>query len=258
MDKNLIKVSKDSVENLTLYNVRQKRVWGLIAKDLQQYSNLPIDWDTITLQELKKFIPLDKLNCHYNCIVDLSFSDKAHRRRAVDEIFEMASAVIVQKETDSMYEKFTLFQGVTYEKGASTCCLQMGLNGLRWMLNFSKNFTLFPIESFLKLSTAYSQELFLLLSEFYKTGKLCISIEKFKERMGCPESYDMGNIKQRILIPTLNEFNRIPEVKISFQCHMYSKEEKGSHFGRKKLNMLNFTILTKGEDELFYNKIDEQ
>lgn len=78
----------------------------------------------------------------------------------------------------------------------------------KFILNdLTKNFTRFELNEFVELDSKYAKSLYRLLKQFKNTGKYDVSIENFRNRMDCPESYTNKHIMDKIIKPSLKELN---------------------------------------------------
>lgn len=78
--------------------------------------------------------------------------------------------------------------------------------------NLTKNFTVFELESFSKLNSSYSKNLFRLLKQYKSTGFYISTIDEFRRVMDIPDSYRMRAIDQRVLKPIIEELPAIFEL----------------------------------------------
>lgn len=244
-EKEIIRTSKDSSRDVIVYNVQQKRCWALVVEQLQQYMQYNIDWMHISKEELGKIIPLNE-NCDFECQIDLSNVSQFHRSYAFDQLEKMLY-IIVRPEVQEGKFSFMMFNSIRLNGNKVTATLPM--LSLRWILDFGQKrmFVAFHKPSFLRLTTNYSMDMFLFLSENYNRVKFEIPIDKFKERMGCPKNYDAKSLKKWVLEPAFREFNNKGTV-ISFEYRFFSKDDKPGAPGRKRLNMIHFHLLKRIED----------
>ena len=76
----------------------------------------------------------------------------------------------------------------------------------KFILNdLTKNFTRFELSEFVELDSKYTKSLYRLLKQFKSTGKYETSLENFRNRMDCPESYTNKHVMDKIIKPSLKE-----------------------------------------------------
>lgn len=245
MKQEIVRTSKESAKDVVIYNVPQKKCWAMAAEQLQPFLKFNIDWLKISREDLASMIPLDQ-NYMYRFEIDKHDIANYHRKQALAELLDMAKILISGVDGDGNRYSFFFLSGLVENNGKLYGLITM--QGLRWILDFGKKhlFVAFHKPSFLKLSSAYSMDLFLLLSENYNKGVFDISIEDFRKRLSCPD-YDAQNIKKRILVPAQKEFFEKQTI-LTFQYTFYSKDDKPSSQGRKRLNMIQFGILRRNYD----------
>lgn len=251
MKKELVQASKDASHHVTSsYSLRQKRCWALVVDNLQSYIDMDIDWENIPTEKLKEIVPLrDRTYDYLIPITAYHIDGKASREKVFKELLEATASLIIYKKN----EVFRLISGFVYD--GNTYFASLPLVSLRWILDFGqkqKMFVTFHKPTFMKLSTSYSQNLFLLLSEFYSSGYIKMDIETFKSRMSCPDTYDAQKIRDKILLPSIAEFKRVDSnLGLVFR---FSSNEKKSTKGRKRLDTIEIAVTHKNnEGEFVFN-----
>lgn len=69
------------------------------------------------------------------------------------------------------------------------------------------SFTRFELEELVSLKSSYSKSLYRLLKQFRKSGFYTVKIEKFRELLEVPQSYDMKELTRRVLTPSMKEIS---------------------------------------------------
>lgn len=251
MKQEIVRTSKESARDVSIYNVRQKKCWALAVEQLQPYLSKHVDWETISKEELSKIIPLDK-DYLYRCELPIQEISNGHKVQTLEDILEMGKIKISGVNGDGDQYSIFFMYGVVQDSETGKIYGLLPLQSLRWLLNFGQKqmFVAFHKPSFLRLSSSYSMDLFLLLSENYNRGEFIISLENFKKRMNCPETYDAQAVQHRIIEPALAEYKRKGSA-LSCVCEFFSSEVIRQMPGRRRLNMLKFTVL-KVEDGKYY------
>lgn len=244
----LVRVRKEVAEGASCYTVRQKRCWALVSADLQKFIDENIDW--ISVETVRKTIPLlDNGNYEVEILPQYVVS-KGHSYSGVLETLRKLTEVWIPIKQDSGKEEmFIIFNKYRFEDGKYYA--QMNIDALRVMMTLKKGFfSTFHVESFLKLSTTYSMDLFLYLSQNYnRIGKSwTVSLDELKKRVGCPAGYDFEKIKERILEPAQKEFKK-QKTLISFTYSgAYSEASLNKRTrGRRKIDCVAFEIIQNTE-----------
>ena len=255
MKKELIRTSKDSSQYvMSCYSLREKRCWALIIDKLQQYIDMDIDWETIPTEELRKIIPLTEYSYEYKVPLSLNKIDGSNPSQVILEALKGVTSLIIHK---SKYDMFVFINRISYDEETKQFFAYLPLTSLRWVLDFGrkkKMFVTFHKPTFMKLSTSYAQNIFLLLSEFYSSGYIRMDLDSFKKKMGCPASYDAKDIRDNVLKRSIKEFERVGS-KISF-AYCFSSNNKTNSVGRKKIDTIEIAISYMDENGQFTFNID--
>jgi len=254
--KEIIRASKDSTSGVLInYNVPQKRCWALAVSQLQKYMARHIDWIQADPDEIRQIIPLNK-NCEFEICFQLSEIEQDHPGRSYKEIMNLLNIRLVHFVNEQDFEGSSIFNSIKREKGLVTATLP--IRSLRWILDFGQKrmFVAFHKPSFLRLTTNYSMDMFLFLSENYGRCLFKIKIEDFKKRIGCPEGYDAQAIKRNIFVPSINEF-KTKKTILSFDYAFMTDEDKPNSPGRKRLNVIVIGI-KKLQDDGEYKPVDQE
>ena len=82
-------------------------------------------------------------------------------------------------------------------------------------------YTSFPLKEYQSLKRSYSQDLFIHLKQFKRTGRYMVSQEDLKTLLNIPKAYRQTDIDRRILKPAVAELSHL------FPGLTYVKEKKG-------------------------------
>lgn len=246
-----VRVGKEASEIVfsTLETVRQKRCWALVVNDLQQFIDKDIDWNNF--ENAKKKIKFDEVN-HYKIEIDPSFViSKGHSTASILESLKKLTEVWVHTHDPLTGENSYFILFPCYSEDNGKYYLHLSFLSLRWFIYLKKgNYISFHLNSFLNLSTLYSMNMYLFLSEYYNMDnrEVIISVDDFKNKMGCPEGYEFKKIAEKVLTPSFKEFEKSRSL-LTFICEPFSSKielEKRSK-GRKKIDMLKFTIIKRND-----------
>ena len=95
-------------------------------------------------------------------------------------------------------------------------------------------YTSFPLKEYQSLKRSYSQDLFIHLKQFKRTGRYMVSQEDLKKLLNIPEVYRQTDIDRKVLKPA------VAELKSFFPDLTYVKEKKGKD--RRKVTGYVFTF----------------
>ncbi len=110
-------------------------------------------------------------------------------------------------ETETEVIMFVLFP--TFKINRQEQLLTVSVNeDFKFILNeLVKNFTRFDLREFIGLGSKYAKNLYRLLKQFRTTGRYEVSINDFRNRMDCPESYSNKYVMDLIIKPSLKELD---------------------------------------------------
>ena len=151
-----------------------------------------------TFNELKKKIQYDRETTRNtdNFISKL----RSTNRKILNSICEI--------ETKDYIDQFVLFPTFRISKKTGTLTVRINQD-YAYLLNDFSNFTEFGLANFIKLSSKYVKLLYKELMQFRSTGKLYLTMEDFRKKLDIPNSYSFSKIKDRILVPSIQDFSFI-------------------------------------------------
>ncbi|GAA7619601.1 hypothetical protein HpBhutan199_15190 [Helicobacter pylori] len=122
--------------------------------------------------------------------------------------------------------------------------LNIGYNYLLNNLGMGGQYTSFNLLEFQRVRGKYTKTLYRLLKQYKSTGILSVEWEQFRELLDIPKDYEMRNIDQKVLTPSLKELRKI----YPFEHLSYKKERRNSHDKRKVTHIdFYFEQLPQGE-----------
>ncbi|ADO06260.1 replication initiation protein [Helicobacter pylori] len=157
---------------------------------------------------------------------------------------------ISETETSIIQENYMLFSRCKIElnkPGKDLKYLEVQLNtGYHYLLNNlgMGQYTSFNLLEFQKVRGKYAKTLYRLLKQYKSTGILSVEWDQFRELLDIPKDYEMRNIDQKVLTPSLKELKKI----YPFEHLNYKKERRNSH-DRRKVTHIDFYFeqLPQGE-----------
>ncbi len=121
--------------------------------------------------------------------------------------------------------------------------LNTGYNYLLNNLGMGGQYTSFKLLEFQRVRGKYAKTLYRLLKQYKSTGILSVEWTQFKELLDIPKDYEMRNIDQKVLNPSLKELRKIYPFE-----HLSYKKERKSHDKRKVTHIdFYFEQLPQGE-----------
>ncbi|WP_181326294.1 replication initiation protein [Helicobacter pylori] len=104
-------------------------------------------------------------------------------------------------------------------------------------------YTSFNLLEFQQVRGKYAKTLYRLLKQYKSTGILSVEWSQFRELLDIPKDYEMRNIDQKVLTPSLKELRKIYPFE-----HLSYKKERRSHDKRKVTHIdFYFEQLPQGE-----------
>ncbi len=121
--------------------------------------------------------------------------------------------------------------------------LNTGYNYLLNNLGMGGQYTSFKLLEFQRVRGKYAKTLYRLLKQYKSTGILSVEWTQFRELLDIPKDYEMRNIDQKVLTPSIKELNKIYPFE-----HLSYKKERKSHDKRKVTHIdFYFEQLPEGE-----------
>ena len=162
---------------------------------------------------------------------------------------------ICEIETKDYIDQFVLFPTFRISKKTGTLTVRINQD-YAYLLNDFSNFTEFGLANFIKLSSKYVKLLYKELMQFKSTGKLYLTMEDFRKKLDIPNSYSFSKIKDRILVPSLQDFsfifkkfkivviyNNEDEIEISEN----TEEKRGD---KRKVTNINFYFVLGTKEDI--------
>ncbi|WP_121045501.1 replication initiation protein [Helicobacter pylori] len=152
------------------------------------------------------------------------------------EIYEDHTSYMLFKQFDIRIHKPT--QTIEYLEVQLNDSYQYLLNNLGM-----GQYTSFKLIEFQQVRGKYAKTLYRLLKQYKSTGILSVEWTQFRELLDIPKDYEMRNIDQKVLTPSLKELRKIYPFE-----HLSYKKERRSHDKRKVTHIdFYFEQLPKGE-----------
>ncbi|WP_100974555.1 replication initiation protein [Helicobacter pylori] len=112
-------------------------------------------------------------------------------------------------------------------------------------LGMGGQYTSFNLLEFQRVRGKYAKTLYRLLKQYKSTGILSVEWSQFRELLDIPKDYEMRNIDQKVLTPSLKELRKIYPFE-----HLSYKKERKSHDKRKVTHIdFYFEQLPQGENK---------
>lgn len=162
---------------------------------------------------------------------------------------------ICEIETKDYIDQFVLFPTFRISKKNGTLTVRINQD-YAYLLNDFSNFTEFGLANFIKLSSKYVKLLYRELMQFKSTGKLYLTIEDFRKKLDIPDSYSFSKIKDRILVPSIQDFSFIfKKFKIvviynnedEIEINENTEEKRGD---KRKVTNINFYFVLGTKEDI--------
>ena len=141
------------------------------------------------------------------------------------------------------YERFT--QSAEYVENEATVKFMFSYAIIPYLVELEKRFTTYEIEQVGNLQSRYAMRLYEFLVQFKSTGKLKITLEELRFRLGLLDSEykTMGNFKMRVLDLAVKQINDNTNLKVK-----YTQEKRG-----RIITGFEFTFTEKAKKEKLVN-----
>lgn len=162
---------------------------------------------------------------------------------------------ICEIETKDYIDQFVLFPTFRISKKTGTLTVRINQD-YAYLLNDFSNFTEFGLANFIKLSSKYVKLLYKELMQFKSTGKLYLTMEDFRKKLDIPDSYSFSKIKNRILVPSIQDFSFIfKKFKIvviynnedEVEINENTEEKRGD---KRKVTNINFYFVLGTKEDI--------
>ena len=245
--KKLTSVRKEAAEGSANYNIRQKRCFAIIANAVQKYIPIYDDIDWTNSETVRKNIPLtSKGFFRIEIPPQLIVSGKHSYNGVLETLRKMTEIWITTIDENDTKRHFVLFSHYKEENGRYFA--EMDIISLQFMLNCQKKYTVFHLNSYLKLNSTYTMDLYMYLSANFNRKEWRVDLECFKKKIGIPQNYKWQNIKEQIILPAFEEFQKTKSfLNFAVEPIYVENDEDHGKRGRKPVNALEFKIYTRDE-----------
>ncbi|MFT2747915.1 replication initiation protein [Helicobacter pylori] len=223
--------------NLGKLSEREANLLFAIFQKLKDQGNTLIRFEP---QDLKRMLNIDISNERLSEVVV----------KLWDSIKTADFWKISETETSIIKENYMLFSRCKIELNKPSKdlkYLEIQLNdNYQYLLNNlgMGQYTSFNLLEFQRVRGKYAKTLYRLLKQYKSTGILSIKWDQFRELLDIPKDYEMPNIDQKVLTPSLKELKKI----YPFEHLSYKKERRNSHDKRKVTHIdFYFEQLPQGE-----------
>ncbi|WP_120902864.1 replication initiation protein [Helicobacter pylori] len=165
------------------------------------------------------------------------------------DFWEVRDIIVNGREcvSEKNYMLFQVCEIVSDKETREFLYMDIQLNiGYHYLLNnlgMGGQYTSFNLLEFQRVRGKYAKTLYRLLKQYKSTGILSVEWEQFRELLDIPKDYEMRNINQKVLTPSLKELKKIYPFE-----HLSYKKERRSHDKRKVTHIdFYFEQLPQGE-----------
>ena len=163
-------------------------------------------------------------------------------------------ASVCEVETERDIDQFPLFKRFKIED-KKFLRVEVDKEYMFFFNNYDE-YTSFGLKTFLELKNKYTKPLFKQLMQFKNTGKAFFRMEDFRKKLDIPNSLSFSKVRDRILIPSIQDFSIIfknykiivkvldgEEIEITENMPNEAKKDR-----RQVTNINFFFTMTKKED----------
>ena len=163
-------------------------------------------------------------------------------------------ASVCEVETERDIDQFPLFKRFKIED-KKFLRVEVDKEYMFFFNNYDE-YTSFGLKTFLELKNKYTKPLFKQLMQFKNTGKAFFRMEDFRKKLDIPNSLSFSKVRDRILIPSIQDFSIIfknykiivkvldgEEIEITENMPNEAKKDR-----RQVTNINFFFTITKKED----------
>ncbi len=165
------------------------------------------------------------------------------------DFWEVRDIIVNGREcvSEKNYMLFQVCEIVSNKETKEFLYMDIQLNtGYHYLLNnlgMGGQYTSFKLLEFQRVRGKYAKTLYRLLKQYKSTGILSVEWDQFRELLDIPKDYEMRNIDQKVLTPSLKELRKIYPFE-----HLSYKKERRSHDKRKVTHIdFYFEQLPQGE-----------
>ncbi|MGL2406501.1 replication initiation protein [Helicobacter pylori] len=164
------------------------------------------------------------------------------------DFWEVRDIIVNGREcvSEKNYMLFQVCEIVSNKETKEFLYMDIQLNtGYHYLLNNlgMGQYTSFKLIEFQQVRGKYAKTLYRLLKQYKSTGILSVEWTQFRELLDIPKDYEMRNIDQKVLTPSLKELRKIYPFE-----HLSYKKERKSHDKRKVTHIdFYFEQLPQGE-----------
>lgn len=123
----------------------------------------------------------------------------------LDQVYKKLLELNFRYEDEEKITRFVLFNRYDVEKKKKVVSIKIN-EDFKYILNgLTEMYTKFDLLDFVNLKSVYSKNTFKLLKQWETTKKAEFEVDKFRELLGVPETYNTDNFNKRVLKPVLEE-----------------------------------------------------
>lgn len=195
------------MDKITETSVKYKNELNLVplknfnAKQMDLFFALCARMKDKGLQKIRfSFEELKDLSDYKMTAIDAFVSD-------LEKLYKNMINLTYRTEDSKAIQYFVLFTGFKIDK--SEHYVEISVNpDLEYVINgLTAEFSSFQLSALTNLRSVYAKTLFRLLMQYKSTCFYVVKIEDFRELLGIPDSYQMYNIDQRVLKPSIKELS---------------------------------------------------
>lgn len=221
--KNLMTAEKDDNDKMVVYDNRFNRLTlhvlnrielNILSFFLHALKEKGDNEVIVSIADIKKYARIKDRSS--GALLDSYIDDEGNTHLGILEslnkkILGMKIPVEFEKEGIKFEGQFNLFSAYAVSKDRKNFYLKIDSDYKFLINNITKYFTQYKLDDFARLNSSYSQLLFQILKQWDSVGKLEMTMDKFKEKLGIPSTYRMSAVNSRVLVPIEKELPKYLE-----------------------------------------------
>lgn len=237
---------------MNIIRITDYRIVICIEEDIMDIVTYKNEFNTVPLRDFRAvemdllFSIMSRMRNEQTNQVTLDFEDlKAlsnykvtarHRFLAdLERTYDKLINLNIKVGTSDKWTKFVFFTEYTVDASSDTVTIKTNAKFAYLINDLDSNFTRLELEEITSLTSSYSKALYRQLKQFRATGVAMFRLDDFRERMCIPESYEMYNINQKVINPSVAALQK-------FFKNLKCKRIKGTGRDKRKTVRLEFTF----------------
>ena len=176
-------------------------------------------------------------------------SNTYHFVQDLEKVYRKYLTMVYRTEDEHHISASIVFRRFHIDRDNEMVTLSVDPDMKDVFLGLSENFTRFELQEFTTLKGSYSKSLYRLLKQYRHTGYMEISISDFRFKLDVPKSYQIGQLYQKVINPSIKELSPY------FKGLKVEKEYKKSPSGKGRPAVSGYIFTFKAEERYKDTKV---